>query len=99
MIRVTLEDEFVSQGNNYYIDKDSKMLIWVDTKGYENECVNLADVIKVEKQVKDLTLEECKKLGMQVDMFANYYDLKGIVLDLDDYIDITDIVKGNVKKE
>lgn len=54
---------------------------------------------KIEKQVKDLTIEECKKLGLcGVDLYKggvwfdepmkehiDYYD--------DDYIDITDLVK------
>lgn len=79
----------------------------------ENETItevsNKCD-IKIEKQVKDLTLEECEKLGLAPcyhTIYSSsfrgytaemiYIQLKGVLegnhFKLDDYIDITDLVK------
>lgn len=52
-------------------------------------------IVKFEKQVKDLTLEECYRLGVNIDTYGNYYELSGQVLGFDDYIDITSLIKEN----
>lgn len=62
----------------------------------------LEDVKKIEKQVKDLTTEEWKKLGFyQVSVLITNDKLEiytenneRFVFNLDDYIDITALVKG-----
>lgn len=73
----------------------------IDTFGIKTTIYSIDEIEKIEKQVKDLTLEECKKLGLcGVDLYKggvwfdeptkehiDYYD--------DDYyIDIISIVKG-----
>lgn len=66
--------------------------------GVSNKCD-----IKVEKQVKDLTLTELEQLGLEPWYYTNdrlfcvrkKVGLIDETLELDDYIDITEIVKGD----
>lgn len=63
---------------------------------------DLEDVLKVEKQVKDLTLEELLSKNIIVNQYEDnsgmvcfkIYDISGRKYSLDDYVDITSIVKG-----
>lgn len=68
---------------------------------------HLKKITKIEKQVKDLTLVEMGKLHLAEKYTdGNFTELEGVVhlvkykiYKLDNYIDITNIVKGSVKEE
>lgn len=90
MVRVTFID-----GQKYryvYYDCEIDELELVTDYG-QKEYIPYENIIKIEKQVKNLTLEECYKLGVNIDTYINYYELNGQVLDFDDYIDITHLIK------
>lgn len=88
---IRLVDHYqVSKGNLYLLHKT----------GIEK--IPLKDIGIVKKQVKDLTLEECRKLCIDYECITNNafllidFDCKHLLMN--DYIDITEIVKeqGNV---
>lgn len=91
MIRVTINDEPNIQEFITYFVKE-KRILRVQDNIYEYE-LKLSNIVKIEKQVKDLTLDECYKLGVNIDTYGNYYELNGNVLGFDDYIDITHLIK------
>lgn len=97
MIKVTLKNGDVIQTNKYDYDFYTKNII------VDNNFILKEDISKVEKQVKDLTLEEMIKLGFYKSEYTP--NIKNYVVfelnkkthlqhNLTDYIDITSIVKG-----
>lgn len=96
MIRVTFGNNKQFDFIHYYCVPNQIGLV---DKFEQTEYYPYDSIKRVEKQVKDLSLEECKKLGLcGVDLYKggvwfnepmkehiDYYD--------DDYIDITDFVK------
>lgn len=109
MIRVITEDskdrfyesDKVIELKNARIDYENKMIFYDGEFNYAS--MWFSEIVKIEKQVKDLTLEECEKLGLEpvyhiTDDRLIYVKKKGhqksSPWELDDYIDITSLVKG-----
>lgn len=93
MIRVTINDEpNIQEFITYFVKEKRTLRVQDNIYDYE---LKLSNIIKIEKQVKDLTLEECNKLGVNIDTYGNYYELNGKVLHFNDYIDITSLIKGD----
>lgn len=108
MIKITFRDyEKEYTKNVLYIRPSDKKNFMAYRHNYteNNECIICKDYItKVEKQVKDLTLEEINILEEKgkfniFDYILNYdgeVELKSYIdtENFEDYIDITEIVKG-----
>ena len=104
MIRVTF-------GECVYTNYANKVMEFNDYHMYRNFIENCQfaytvtkSIVKFEKQVKDLTLEEVYKLGLEGQplslsiIIMEIYE--GMSIDersMNDYIDITSIVKGQVE--
>ena len=68
MIRVTLNNKEIIESETL---KDKGWYVFLDNADYRK-----TEIIKIEKQVKDLTLEECNKLGLcGVDLYKGEYGL------------------------
>lgn len=100
MIRVTYKDNDVVIVEEYqYCNHQFQLHSFFDDSG----CLSLTEdnIIKIEKQVKDLTLEEMIKLKARFssDYWFEEYSVntRTKIYDLDDYIDITDLVKEQRK--
>lgn len=100
MIRIIKENEYCWEIYDCCYRNSKKMLtaIDIDTFGIKTTIYDLNDIIKIEKQVKDLTNEEMIKLEMTIIYDANKQayvvtDMRGNKLSLDDYIDILSIIK------
>lgn len=100
--------KIITKGNEVYYEKGS---FYVDKKitpyfEFGENVININDVVKIEKQVKDLTIEEyieivnreCMNLSYVVDDDLLYKMCNMLPSmsyeDLDRYIDITDLIKG-----
>ena len=99
MIKVTMDNglEFKSEGIED-IRVENKTIKFKGIIG----CWKLDDIVKIEKQIKDLTLEEIEMLGVEFErlyprdeMYKAQYLIGNVVYLEDDYIDITSIVKEN----
>lgn len=105
MIRVTYKysDSFNYENEiyeNYKIENDCIFLY--GTLVNDNDLILINKIIKIEKQVKDLTLEECLKLKLyHIRLFQECIDIyvadEETSLYYDDYIDITDLIKEQGK--
>lgn len=85
MIRVTINDEpYIQEFITYFVKEKSILRVQDNIYDYE---LKLSNIIKIEKQVKDLTLVELSKLGWLSKI--SY----AILPPLDDYIDITNLIK------
>lgn len=103
MIRVTINDEPNIQEFITYFVKE-KRILRVQDNIYDYE-LSLSNIIKIEKRVKDLTIEECEQLGIYVNYYGQICKIDGIEWEFDlleekiiniskyDYIDITDLIK------
>lgn len=99
MVRVTFKEDGKS---TEVIMCNSMGLTRGSLLDFDDKLLYTWEIVKIEKQVKDLTLEECRKLGL-TETFAFEWgfglDRGSIGNDFrdDDYIDITAIVKGQVE--
>lgn len=95
MIRVTFKNGVSWEYEQLYIEQlENKIyLLPID---YIWEKYDKQEIVKIKKQAKDLTLEECQKLGFYVDTY-DVIRYKGKLYLFEDYIDITSIVKGEVE--
>lgn len=104
VITIDSQDRFydcdrVIELKNACIDYENET-VWYDGD-WERDMLWFGEIIKIEKQVKDLTLEEMGKLHLAEKYTnSNFTKLEGAVhlgtykiYKLDDYIDITDLVK------
>lgn len=95
MVIVTLKNGNVIITKKYDYDFYTAKII------VNNEFISKKDIAKIEKQVKKLTLEEIEMLGVEFERLyprewrykAQYLINNENYLE-DDFIDITDIVKG-----
>lgn len=104
MIRVTFVKDYQTELKTKYFEtfRKSNDIIY-DYQFYEwGECrlqLKEDDIVKIEKQVKDLTIEEMNILGISANMVwysrkekEEIEEVNGLTLY--DYIDITKLVKG-----
>lgn len=97
MIRVTFKDGVSWEYEQLYIEQlENKIyLLPID---YIWEKYDKQEIVKIEKQVKDLTLEECLKLKLyHIELFqdcVDFIDDEETSSYYEDYIDITALVKG-----
>lgn len=101
MIRVTYKDEDRKIADEYkYYRKQFQLHIFENDYGFLS--LTEENIVKIEKQAKDLTLEELEQLGLEPWYYTNddrliYVKKKRCLKEgpweLDDYIDITTIVK------
>lgn len=100
MIRVTYKNCEVYKYYKCLVEADNNEIFLFDNAEL-SFIAKFNDIVKIEKQVKDLTLSEMGKLYLAEKYTdGNFTELEGAVhletykiYKLDDYIDITDLIK------
>lgn len=105
MIKITFKDN-KKKVVDFIIEKSTQHLYVMDSQNLEIHAYGIRKIEKIEKQVKDLTFQEMKKLEENTDFdifdYIEYYDNDGYDIPFiseekfDDYIDITAFVKGGI---